>query len=322
MPKAILFDLDGTLVQARESSWRVFAKTNAKFGLGIETQEEYFRLLEGNLFESLRRLANDEERAAEASAHFLELLKEEYDPPFVPGMVDVVKCIAGACALAVVSSNSMSTIRRILTKAGLQHCFSHVFGGDVEPDKRTCVQRFLADADYSINRQCAPAYVEDHRPEDVSEHQVVLVTDTVGDVTHAVECGIRAVGVAWGMHSEEALRAAGAEFVAVWPQELVSYLVPGGVSNESCAFSAPRLGMPTEHGGECSCGGDCSCFDHRDPDLAAASRLRRERRLASSRSLLVRLVGSAQPPPDRPSDWKPTDELLMASLRRIRRSGE
>jgi len=320
MPRAILFDLDGTLVQARESSWRVFAKTNAKFGLGIETQEEYFRLLEGNLFESLRRLAGNEERAAEASAHFLELLKEEYDPPFVPGMVDVIKCIAGACALAVVSSNSMATIRRILSKVALEHCFSHVFGGDVEPDKRTCVRRFLADADYSVNRQCAPAYVEGHRPGDISEHQVVLVTDTVGDVTHAIECGIRAVGVAWGMHSEDSLRAAGAEFVAVWPQELVAYLVPGGVSSESCAFSAPGLGLGANHSGECDCDGGCSCAGNRDPDLAAASTLRRERSLAASRNLLARLQGSAQQPRSQSHDSKPTDDLLMASLRRIRRS--
>jgi phosphoglycolate phosphatase len=57
MPKAILFDLDGTLVQTRESSWEVFTRVNQEFGLGVRSQEEYFGLLEGNLFEALRELA-------------------------------------------------------------------------------------------------------------------------------------------------------------------------------------------------------------------------------------------------------------------------
>ena len=49
-PLAILFDLDGTLVQTREASWKIFARTNAAFNLGVDSQQKYFRLLEDNLF--------------------------------------------------------------------------------------------------------------------------------------------------------------------------------------------------------------------------------------------------------------------------------
>jgi len=308
MPKAILFDLDGTLVQTRESSWRVFTKTNAEFKLGIETQEDWFRLLEGNMFASLRKLAGNEERAKQVTAHFFDLLNKEYDPPFVPGMVDVVRGISGACALAVVSSNSTATIRRILTSAGLQHCFSHVFGGDVEPDKRACVRRFLTDASYSVNRHCEPAYVESHRPSEISQNQIVLVTDTVGDVRHAVECGVRVLGVSWGMHPEHKLTAAGAEFVAIWPQEIVSHLFPGGVS-EACDISS---GVAAS---SCNCGcGSCGS------ESATASQIRRQRALENIAAVERRLTQGDEISKQtfRPAS---SSEILKSSLMRIRRSG-
>jgi phosphoglycolate phosphatase len=283
MPKAILFDLDGTLVQTRESSWEVFTRVNQEFGLGVRSQEEYFGLLEGNLFEALRKLAGA--RADEVAQRFLNLLKSDYHPPFVPGMVDVVKAIAGACSLAVVSSNAMVTIRRILERAGLQHCFSHVFGGDVEPDKRACVRRFLADAEYLVNRQCSPAYVEHHQPELARKDQIVLVTDTVGDVRHAVECGVRVVGVAWGMHSEKKMVEAGAEFVAVWPQEILSHLFPNGLGAAACG-----MGPAAAAGANCACNGGATCGCDPAGALEEAREIRHGRRLAATEQLGLSLA--------------------------------
>ena len=164
VPRAVLFDLDGTLVQTREASWKIFIRTSEAFGLGVATQQEFFRLLEDNLFAGLRRICGDDRRAQEAARHFLGQLEADYAPEFVPGMVDVVKALAGNCSLAVVSSNSIATIRRIMTRASLAHCFSHVFGGDVEPDKRSVLRRFLADQSYLVNRECSPAYRESDRP--------------------------------------------------------------------------------------------------------------------------------------------------------------
>jgi phosphoglycolate phosphatase len=335
MPKAILFDLDGTLVQTRESSWEVFTRVNTEFGLGVRSQEEYFALLEGNLFHALRELAGP--RADEVAQRFLDLLKTDYHPPFVPGMVDVVKAMAGVCSLAVVSSNAMVTIRRILERANLQHCFSHVFGGDVEPDKRNCVRRFLADAEYLVNRQCSPAYVEDHQPERARQDQIVLVTDTVGDVRHAVECGVRVVGVAWGMHAEHKLIEAGAEFVAVWPQEILSHLFPDGVGATSCGIAPAATPDDTcgcHQTSACGCGPSAATAD---AAMAEAARIRRDRRLgsvvrhdthhANSTTLLdsIQRIGrpggrAAVPTPSQRTT-QAVDSLLLESVRRIGRAG-
>ena len=316
--KAVLFDLDGTLVQTREASWRVFAKTNAAFSLGIDTQADFFRLLEDNMFHGLRKVCGDDRKADDAARHFLELLQHEYDPVFVPGMADVVRAFAGSCSLAVISSNSVSTIRRILDREGLTHCFSHVFGGDVEQDKRASVKRFLSDKSYLVNRDCSPAYREGDEPTSPAADEIALITDTVGDIRHAVECGIRAIGVAWGMHSEQQLLAAGAEFVAVWPQELVARLLPGGFASRSCQLSKP---IEADH----DAGGGCSCGCQHD-DLGHAAMVRKQRRLAAAANLGARATcGAATPSDDRrlipTAGTGEIDSVLLASLRRLKHGG-
>lgn len=313
--RAVLFDLDGTLVQTREASWRIFAKTNAALGLGINSQAEFFRLLEDNMFHGLQKHCGDDRKAGDAAKHFLDLLQREYNPEFVPGMADVVRAFAGSCSLAVISSNSVATIRRILDREGLTHCFSHVFGGDVEQDKRACVKRFLSDRSYLVSRNCSPAYREGHDPEAPRADQIALITDTVGDVKHAIECGVRAIGVAWGMHTEQQLLAAGAEFVAVWPQELVARLLSGGFAT-SCAIdrSAAELSSAMNPRG-CSCG----CQDN---SVAEAAAVRRHRRLAASASLDQSLSCgtdiSREGAGIHPANTGGVDGLLLASLRRLR----
>jgi phosphoglycolate phosphatase len=314
--RAVLFDLDGTLVQTREASWRVFAKTNAALALGINSQAEFFRLLEDNMFQGLRKHCGDDRRAGEAAKHFLDLLQREYNPDFVPGMADVVRAFAGSCSLAVISSNSVATIRRIMDREKLTNCFSHVFGGDVEEDKRACVRRFLSDRSYLVNRNCSPAYREDHEPAPPSADQIILITDTVGDVRHAVECRIRAIGVAWGMHTEKQLLDAGAEFVAVWPQELVARLLPGGFSS-SCSISPAN-----EPGSSAAvCGSVCSC-GCKDDGLPQAAAARRQRRLAATAALDRRAICGIERPRGEKESGAPAmggvDKLLLASLRRLR----
>ena len=315
-PRAILFDLDGTLVQTREASWKLFAKTNEEFGLGLATQEQFFRLMEDNLFHALRKHCDDDQKATAASRHFLDLLRTEYDPKFVPGMCDVVKAFAGNCSLAVLSSNSIAVIRRILTQANVAHCFSHVFGGDVEQDKRASVRRFLADRSYLVNRECSPAYREGDQPVQPTGSEIVLVTDTVGDVKHARECGIRAVGVAWGMHAEEQLVAAGAEFVAVWPQELVAHLLPGGFAVATCGVVSPAEQAETARRAKTSCG----CQTN---EAVLAGELRRKRSIAATDALGVRTYVSGEQPQTRievaPTAAAPkVDVTLLKSLARLR----
>lgn len=269
--RAILFDLDGTLVQTRKASWDLFAETNREFTLGIDDRDAFFKLFEDNFFRSLDRRCADKAKLRAAKEHFLQLLRTRYRPELIPGMADVVRALAGRYALAVLSTNTMHTIRRVLEDAGIASCFAHVFAGDVEPDKSASIRRFISDRTYAFGRSCSPAYRETDGVSKPASDEVVLVTDTIGDVKEALSVGIRAVGVAWGMHTQQQLLDAGAELVAIWPQELISWLAGDAPPGPACSCATP--------GGQGEATAAQACDAGLAERLAAAAQVRRQRRL-------------------------------------------
>jgi phosphoglycolate phosphatase len=300
--RAVIFDLDGTLVQTRVASWEIFKRIDERFGLGVDRPEKYFQLFNGNVFRSIRKLCRDDAHAEQVNTAFLELLRTDYTPPLVPGMAEVVRRLATDCTLAVMSSNAMAVLRRVLVANDLAFCFAHVFGGDVAPDKKTAMRSFLADAGNGYGRRCAADYDEASTRRDADPASTVLVTDTAGDVKDALAVGIRAVGVAWGMHSVAELTAAGAEFVALWPQEIAAHLLGEQAARPprgACAVPAvhrPAAGsgdptVPSVGGrpGGCGCGcdgGGCpvrrAVTAEPDPVRQAASARRRRRQAAAA----------------------------------------
>jgi phosphoglycolate phosphatase len=331
--RAVLFDLDGTLVQTRVASWDVFRPISEQFGLGVTEQEQYFDLFRGNLFASIRGLCRDDAHAEEVKAAFLTRLREDYTPPLVPGMVDVVRRLAAECTLAVMSSNAMEVLRRVLVEGNLAFCFAHVFGGDVMPDKRAAIRAFLADTGSGFGRRCSADYDETGRRTDPDPATTVLVTDTAGDVRDALEAGIRVVGVAWGMHTVEELTAAGAEFVALWPQEVAAHLLGDAAAEPvtgACAV-VPTSSTTTSACGVARTGSgavSAGVLGRAGGEVAAAGAVRRERRRravlsdgSAETSGAVAAVGAAEPertvPRKTPTRHVEPDAELMAALGRI-----
>lgn len=289
-PTAVIFDLDGTLVQTRIASWEVFRGVSDDFELGVRTPEEFFALFDGNVFASIRRLCRDDAHAAAAKRAFLDRLGTDYHPLLVPGIGDVVRRLASSLTLAVMSSNATPLIRRVLSEHDLALCFSHVFGGDVNESKRAGIEAFLADPSVGPGRRCQGAYDETSAPVRHDPSRTVLITDTVGDVEEARAAGIRAVGVVWGMHDRAELTRAGAEFVAVWPQELLTQLL-GAESGR------PAIGACALPGGDS--GGPAAMSAEPASAVATAAAVRRAR--AQRRGVTVEAAESsvgpvAQPP--------------------------
>ena len=267
--RALLFDLDGTLVQTRNSSWKIFQETNSNFGLGVSSAAEFFRLFDENFFDALEALARERGVADPALVreHFQRNLRSNYLPDVVPGIGAIVRQLASSYTLMIVSSNTMESVRRVLENNGLADCFAHVFSGEVAPSKVHAIAHVLEDPTYACGRQCVPYYNESASPHKHATSEVMLITDTVGDITEALKAGIRVCGVAWGMHSADRLKAAGAEFVCVWPEELLVYLRDGRSTEES----AGTAGGPAS--GSCAALGSAA----RSAADAAAARRRARR---------------------------------------------
>lgn len=280
--KALLFDLDGTLVLARRASWVVFRETNEHFGLGVDTAEDFFDLFNANFYESLDHLATTAgSDPAAVRLHFQDLLRRDYAPQLVPGAPEIIRQLASHYMLALISGNAMEAIRRVLLNEGLATCFAHVFAGDVHPNKQAAIEQFLADPSAFCGRSCRPDFDEDLGASTLLPQEVMLITDTVGDVEEALRCGIRVGAVAWGMHTAEDLEKAGAEFVCVWPEELVAYLGPG----EVCAAGRCELHFARHAGSSSSSEPPVSEDSHGvDADLRRAAITRSRRRLAGSGS--------------------------------------
>ena len=242
--RAVIFDLDGTLVETRQASWEVFRQVNDRFDLGVTTPEAFYDLFRDNVFRALDALCSDEHQAREVKHEFLALLRSEYLPPMIPAMADVVRALSRRVTLCVLSSNAMEVVRRVLVDNDLAYCFAHVFAGDVEPSKAQAIERFLSDPSYASARRGVPAYDEPTDAPHPHQRETIMVTDTIGDVREARAAGIRSLGVTWGMHSDRELLDAGAEFVAIWPQEIVTYLLgdaPLSPGDNSAATLAPRV---------------------------------------------------------------------------------
>lgn len=315
--RAVIFDLDGTLVQTRVASWEIFSRISDRFSLGVTNPEEYFDLFRNNLFASIRTLCRDDAHAAEVKEALLGLLRDEYTPPLVPGMTDVVRRLAGDCTLAVMSSNAMQVLRRVLVASDLAFCFAHVFGGDVAPDKRTAIRAFLADTGSGFGRRCTADYDEAGRQAVPEPTSTVLVTDTAGDVRDALEAGIRVVGVAWGMHTVDELVAAGAEFVALWPQEISAHLLGDAAAEPSggaCTLPASRYESAPESvrtgARMCGCRGDTGdgAETVTDPVREAGTARRLRRRVGA--------LALSAPDPAR-SVAGAADAELLAAIRKV-----
>ncbi len=88
--------------------------------------------------------------------------------------------------LSIVSSSRDNSIKIFLQKENINEYFSDILGTDIYSSKVVKIKSLLEK--YSIQQQDA-----------------VLITDTLGDIKEAKECGVLSIGVLWGLHEKKTL---------------------------------------------------------------------------------------------------------------------
>ncbi len=139
-PAALVFDLDGTLIDSRRDIATAVNRMRAGLGLPPLTLEQVVSMVGEGARLLVRRALGDatEDQVDRAFAVYLEHYRRvclDTTRPY-PGIEAMLRELAGRCPLAVLSNKGESLSRLILEGLGLTPLFREVLGGDSLPTRK------------------------------------------------------------------------------------------------------------------------------------------------------------------------------------------
>ena len=207
-----LFDCDGTLVDSQHNICLCMDDAFARAGLVAPTRNETRRIVGLSLLPAVQRLLPD-------AAHALQVqVAEDYksafqrlrgqglvEEPLFEGIIEALDSLdADGWMLGVATGKSDRGLVQCLLSHGLKGRFVTLQTADRHPSKPhpSMIHEAMAEAGSAPDT-------------------TVMIGDTSFDILMGVAAGTRALGVEWGYHPAEELRAAGAYHVAGHPRELL-----------------------------------------------------------------------------------------------------
>ncbi|UCF37395.1 MAG: HAD family hydrolase [Acidobacteriota bacterium] len=195
---AVLFDLDGTLIDSADIICHCFNKALSNLGIQRESNEKVRKLIGRPLREMFASYANGVSVEA-LVAEYRSVFSREApgQSSLLPGAAVTVQSLSSARKLGIVTSRSGSGTLVLLKEFGLIDHFSTVVGAEH-------VERFKPDPE--------PVMLA-LRQLGIGPSRAVLVGDTVQDVLAAHSAGAFAIGITTGADTSRELQESGADFV-------------------------------------------------------------------------------------------------------------
>lgn len=202
--RLIVFDVDGTLVDSQHHIHAAITEAFEDAGLPVPTLAEVHGIIGLSLPVALARLRP--ELSPEAVARIVAAYKGSFrakrlrdDAPLYPGARDCLDALARRddLILGVATGKGRRGLDAMLEHHGLTRHFATLQCADDHPSKPHpgMVLGAMAEAG-------------------TSPGATMMVGDTTFDIEMARAAGVPGLGVAWGYHPPEALRAAGAAGIA------------------------------------------------------------------------------------------------------------
>ena len=213
MRKAILFDMDGTLLNTLEDLYYSTNAALAAYGFPKRTIEEVRQFVGNGLRNLMRQAVPD----GEENSHFEDCMKtfkehygvhlDDHTGPY-PGILKMLQILAEKWyVMGVVSNKPDFAVRELGRK----------YFGLLIP--------VAIGESRGIRRKPAPDTVEQAARElGVQLKDCIYVGDSEVDLETAKNCGIPCISVTWGFRSKELLQSLGAEHMAADTEELLRVL--------------------------------------------------------------------------------------------------
>ncbi len=217
MLKAVIFDLDGTLLYTIKDITAALNWALAACGLPTHSVEAVQGFVGNGIRDAVRR-AVPEGTAEEVQEKVLDLYKEDYrehcaeSTVCYPGVRELAAGLDRAgIAQAVLSNKTEATARKVVASFFPDGPFAHVFGrvGDrpLKPDPAAAVPVLEA-------LGCSPS-------------EAAYVGDSGTDMVFARAVGMLPAAAPWGYRSREELAASGAVLMPDGPEDLLKLLLEG-----------------------------------------------------------------------------------------------
>jgi phosphoglycolate phosphatase len=214
IPRAVAFDLDGTLVDPKEGIVACFEYALERLDVESPDHEALAKFIGPSLQTAFRTLlaSDDPQLVDKAVSIYRERFAvsgifENNVYPGIPEMLDALR--ASGLQLFVATSKPTNYARKILTQCGIASYFRQIHGSEMDGTR--------ADKDELI------AHLLKH--EKMKGGELVMVGDRKHDIAGAHAHGVRAVGVLWGYGSFEELDEAGADLYCRTPGDLPGMLI-------------------------------------------------------------------------------------------------
>jgi len=210
---AVLFDLDGVLVDSRAAISRCINHALDAHGLPEHAPASLHRFIGPPLPAVFAELIGQPADSAVVLSCIKAYLARYAtaslsDTTVIAGMPDTLAELACSYRLAVATSKSLAFADPLLAALGLREHFDVIAGPDLNAhgeEKAVTIRRALSMLDVD---------------------RAVMVGDRKYDIAAAREHDIPCIGVLWGVGSEKELLTAGADALAHSPAELAGLLTP------------------------------------------------------------------------------------------------
>ena len=214
MIKAIVFDLDGTLLDTVGDIAAALNRALAACGLPTHEQKTVETFLGGGIRDAVMK-ATPEGTGQEVIERVLDLYRDDYvahcteKTRLYDGVREMVDCLAAqGFEMAVLSNKTEATAQKIVAHFFPNGEFKAVFGRAADrplkphPDAAKPVLDVLG----------------------LAPEEIAYVGDSNTDILFAKAVGMLPVATPWGYRSREELVEAGAELIAEHPMELLELI--------------------------------------------------------------------------------------------------